>query len=441
VSGAVLLVVVSGMALGIVSVSPSGLRLRLGSPTGQSRPVAGADGVHPGGTPQTVPVTVRNASAEAFEISGVRADLSGLPGSCPAPAWRVGQPEILSTVPARSEVTVPLPVSLTVEAPTTCQGVTARFPVILEGIRHGAGAQTSATVRRTGQAAGRPPAPRRESLTAEAVVRAGRLGSPGGTLSVRNAVLGIAPSPPARGPVPSSFDVEALDGSDRRSPVCMATTGLCLDRKAAAAAPRRYVVTARLGLNWRQESAVLQAWSPPPAPDLRFSDGTTSALVLTARGGTSAYSVVVHLDGAVAPFHTARVTADSTLTEIVKLPALDAGTHRIVAVSRFHGLRAPSATLHVAVSRGGDPTPRLPDEPAGVSSDPANPSLTTSGPAGPAPSGPKTVTTTPRPPHAPVRHAPPQEPLPEGRRTAPPVADPNGVSPVTPVVPTAAVRG
>lgn len=387
-AGALLLVACSGMALGIVTISPSGLGLDLGAVPQGPPEVAGTDGVYPGGPARTVSLTVRNAAAAAFEITAVTAELAGLPADCPAAAWRVGAPELLPTVPARAEVTVPLPVALAPDAPDSCQAMTVRIPVVLDGLRHplpGAGPATPGDTPGAAEvtpSAGAAQGLRPERLEAVAPVTTALLGSPGGTLSVRGTEVAVQPAPPAAGPVPARYDVEVLGARNRRTAVCTGVTGPCLDRTSPAAADRRYVVTARAGVNWRRSSSVLQAWTPPPAPSVDFADGGPSAgaLVIRARGAASAYDVAVYADGWTSPFHTSRVLPGGSLDVTVPVPDLGPGTHRFVAVSRFHGWRAPSGTLRMAVAPDGVASPQPSEQPAPVTSEPAQAPSATAGP-------------------------------------------------------------
>lgn len=452
--GALLLVLVSGMALGIVTVSPSGLGLRFNDAAQPPVLVTGTDGIYPGGGPHSVSLTVRNTVASAFEISKVSAALGGLPASCPASVWRIEAPELMPTVPARSEVTVPLPVALTADAPDACQGLTVRFPVTLDGLRHPLASGTApatgtgTSVEADAAEPGRTPNLRPERLESIAVVTTARLGSPGGTLSVRGGQVSVLPSPATSGPVPTSYDVETLDGAGRTGTICTAVAGQCLDRRSPPAAARQYLVTARVGAHWRRRSPTLHAWTPPPTPALRFGGGSApSELVVTASSGDRGYEIALYADGAITPFHTLRTAAGSSLHEAVDLPDLGVGTHSFVAVSRFHGWRAPSGTLRLTVSNGGNSTPQPPDEPAPITSDSAHPPLTTSGPPVPVPPTASVPTAAPSSRttratarstvvRAPAPAAPPHETLPDLMTSTP---RRQGPAPVMPAPPTASI--
>jgi hypothetical protein len=460
--GAILLTVCSGMALGVVTWSPSGLGLRFRSEPLGPPVVTGLDGVWPGGPARSVPLAVQNTQPSAFEMSTVVADLTGLPAGCPASAWRVAAPELLPTVPARSEVTVPLPVSLTADAPETCQGMTLRFPVRIDGLRHplprtgaadadagsGDGSSSAAPgVEASGAPGDGAASLLPHSLTATATVAAARLGSPGGTVSVQGTQVEIVPTRPGGGPVPARYDVDLLGPDDRRTVVCAGTTGACVDHDVPPATARRYLVTAWVGSAWHQVSRPLAAWTPPPAPTLAFAADRSagSTLLVTARGAASAYDVELSADGT--PFHRARVAAGSPLTQRVLTPDFDPGRHRLVATARFHSWRAPSATLTVTVRGDGVPEPGPSEEPLPLSSDPPSPSPgppTVPLPSSSTLSDPARTTT---PPSSTVRTgpvtrpapAPPQQPIDE---TPPAATDgPAGhgddvvVPPVPPVLP------
>lgn len=405
--GAILLTVCSGMALGVVTWTSSGLGLNFRSAPQPPPLVAGADGVWPGGPARSIPLTVQNTEATAFEITDVRPDLTTLPATCPAHVWQVAVPELLSTVPARSEVTVPLPVSLREDAPETCQGVTVRFPVRIDGLRHprplsGAGVAggSSGDAAGGGTAASGVAAPWSEHLTATATVTAARLGGPSGTVNVREGGIEIAPTRPAKGPTPARYDVQVLGSGTQRIDLCVGTPGPCIDHDAPKAAARRYLVTARLGTRWRQAGRPLTAWTPPPAPGLAFADGDRSAapaLVLTASGAASEYDIEVAADGM--PFHRAVVAAGRPLSQIVPAPRLGHGRHRLTASALFHAWRAPSATLRLTISANGVTAPGPTEEPPPVTD---GTDLTT--PAGGPPVVPLPTSSTATPP---TRTSPP----------------------------------
>jgi hypothetical protein len=389
--GAIVLTVCSGMALGVVSWTPSGLSLSFGGSPKASPVVAGTAGVYPSGPAGSISLTVQNSAAAAFEITAVRADLAGLSAGCPGAAWDVGVPGLLPTVPARSEVALPLPVSLRADAPDSCQGATVRFPVRIEGLRH------PAVVRSSESAALASPTPSSDAATTAvtpefldttATVTAARLGTPGGTVTLRGGRPEIVPVHPASGPAPTGYEVELLGTGNRASVVCpSAAAAPCLDAAAPPAAERRYVVAARLGAHWHRSSPSLQAWTPPPVPSVDLADGsrpTGTALRLTAAGAASGYDVDVIADGG-SPFHTAHVAAGTPLDQTVSAPHLAAGPHRLVAVARYHGWRAPSAGLHLTVSGEGVATPGPSEAPEPVSVEPGPTTVPTSMPTGAPP--------------------------------------------------------
>jgi hypothetical protein len=340
VAGALVLVVVSGMALGIVTVSSRGVGVNLGGTAGAAGQVRGVDGVYPGGPPMQVPVLVRNLGYGALEVTSMNADLSGLPDACPASAWRVSAPDLLPTVPGRAEATLLLPITLSPTAPDGCQSATVRFPVRAAGLRHAAPATSAQLVP--------------DTLEGQATVTTATLGSPTTTPEVRDGAVVVTPGRPTGGPAPSGYDVLAVDG-DRQTPICAGITGECPDRGAPSTVLRSYLVRARVGANWIRDGRSVKIWTPPPAPVLKLADPTRPSAGewgLTAQAAAADYDVALYLDDAGTPFRTETVRAGSDLDVTVQGPVLRAGMHRVVAVSRFRGYRVASAPVQLS---GGAP--------------------------------------------------------------------------------------
>jgi hypothetical protein len=363
VTGALVLVVCSGMALGIVTVGPDGLGLDLGGPAGAKVP--GVDGVYPGGSAVQVPVVVRNENPAGFEVTRVEADLSGLPARCPAASWRLFAPGLLPTLSGRSEVTLALPVGLSEDAPDSCQGLTARLPVRVRGLRHPS-PTSSPSARSAGSAGALVP----DTLDGQAVVTVATLGTPTASLAVRGSQIGVLAGRPSGGPAPSGYDVIDVTGTGRTT-LCSATATGCADRSAGPAADRSYLVRARLGRQWVRDSAPVRGWTPPPRPLLEFSAGGRSpAFGLQAGAAAGDYEVALSADGASTPFRTVRVPAGSDLGVTVAGPAFGAGTHRVVAVAQFRGWRVPSATVRLTVAPSGRTTAQISEPPAAATPDP-----------------------------------------------------------------------
>ena len=212
-----------------------------------------------------------------------------------------------------------------------------------------------------------------------------------------------------------------LGSGDRRTEVCTATSNSCVDHDVPAAAARRYLVTAWVGVAWHQTGRPLTVWTAPPAPTLAFADGDgadASTLVVTASGAVSDYDVDLFADGT--PFHPTRVSAGVGTSRTVAAPGFGAGHHRLVAVSRFHGWRASSATLTVAVSSDGVAEPGPSEAPVPVSSD--SPSDSAAPPTAPLPtsSSPAIPTRTSAPPVVVVKTGPVVRPAPAPAPSAPP---------------------
>jgi hypothetical protein len=395
VVGALTLVVCSGMALGIMSVTNTGTGLDQAPDGNQPAPSAdampGLDGVYPGGAARSVPVTVRNEADAPFEITAVRPDLSGLPARCPAAIWRIAVSGALPTVGAGGRSTVSLPVSLAANAPNECQSITVTVPVIIEGLQHrDAASAATAPVEEASAPAGSiaEPSPVAGSTPATirsaAVVTTATLGGPVASVDVRGSQVAVTVGRPASGPAPDGYQVDIVAASGRRSLCTPATGGSCLDTSVPAAADRSYLASAHLGEHWVRDAPTMTAWTPPPAPQLSFTDGdqpSDSALTLDAAAATNGYDVSVFVDGAGSPFHSERVAAGARLSLIVEPPGYGPGRHRIVAVSSFHGRRASSRTLRLTVSSDADPTTPItvvpePPEPSAPSAPPAPPEAT-----------------------------------------------------------------
>jgi hypothetical protein len=359
VVGAILLVICSGMALGIVTVGGSDGSLnapQVDQPVPSAVAVTGLDGVYPGGAARAVPVTVRNRADVPFEITAVRPDLSWLRSGCPASAWRIAVAGGLPTVAAGAQATVSLPVALAASAPNGCQSVRISVPVIIEGRRlAGAASATPApTLSAPGSAAGPSAA---ATITSAAVITTATLGSPRVGLQAQGSQVVLQVTRAASGPAPDGYEVDVLSPAGAPSPLCALTTGRCQD-SAPAAADRTYLATAHLAEHWVRQAAPLQTWTAPPVPHLAFVDDgqpSASALLLDAAGAENVYDVSLYLDGAGEPFQTQRVPAGAGVSVIVEPPGYGAGDQRIVAVAVFHGRRAYD-TLTVPASTGVQPT-------------------------------------------------------------------------------------
>jgi hypothetical protein len=387
-TGAILLVTCSATAIGIVQVpGPSPDRSTTDAspapvadlPAPSVEAITGADGVYPGGAARPLPVMVRNPAATPLEILSVRPDLSGVPGSCPAAAWRIGAASGVPAVPAAGRATVTLTAALVAGAPNSCQGVTVTVPVTIEG-RLGPDLGTAPSGSTTGSVAGSAAGSTAGSaatatLAATATVRAATLGSPTAALTVHGSQIAVQVTRPGAGPTPASYQVTTIAPDGRRGVLCERSTGSCLDTGLRAASGHGYLVTARLGEHWSRSSTALHGWTPAPAPRLAFADSDRpagSALTLEAPAGAGSYEVALYADGSGSPFHTERVPAGSGIDRIVPPPGLRPGRHRIVAVALFKGARTSSGTLRLTVpgTAGSDP----------VTPAPAGPDLPTSPP-------------------------------------------------------------
>jgi hypothetical protein len=408
VVGAVALVICSGMALGIVSVSTTGIGLDQApshtQPAPSAEAVPGLDGVYPGGAARSVPVTVHNEADVPFEITAVRPELSGLPARCPAADWRIAVSGALPTVDAGGRSTISLPVSLAPGAPNSCQSITVTVPVIIEGLQHQDAAtaapsppvEAGAAASTPGEAASAPSAPTPEpaatpaTIRSAAVITAATLGSPVTSFAVRGSQVTVTVSRPASGPAPDAYQVEVLAPSGRRS-LCRPTApGSCVDTGVPAASDRSYLASAHLGEHWVRDAPTVQAWTAPPAPQLSFTDSgqpSDSALTLDAAGAANGYDVALYADGSGTPFHTERVAAGARLSLIVDSPGYGPGKHRLVAVSTFRGRRTSSRTLRLTIAADADPIQPyvVVPEPPGPTPTDTTPSQTTTTPSDPAP--------------------------------------------------------
>lgn len=137
---AALLVVLVGAALSVAAVAYAYFPVR-GDATvtvsvdaleiaATAGPVAG---LYPGAPATTIPVMIHNGSDIPVDIEAISPHLQNLPSSCPASAWQITSPQSLPTIAPSATATVDLAVTMTPDAPTTCQGVTLDVPVTVEG--------------------------------------------------------------------------------------------------------------------------------------------------------------------------------------------------------------------------------------------------------------------------------------------------------------------
>jgi len=461
VLGALLLVVGSAVGLGFVSISTDGVGFGRPDAAPVTPTVEGVDGLYPGGPAHRIPFTVRNVEASSFEVTAVRPDLADLPAGCPASAWRIADPSQAPTVAAHAEAELSVPVALAADAPAPCQALAVRLTVHVDGLRHptpvatpeaaGAGDPAGA-VRATGPSAG-PLLP--GSLDAEAQLTTATLGSPTVTLGVREGRVAVLPARPATGPAPESYEVATSDAAGHPAGdgagdavICPAPAGDCVDRSAPAAAERHYVVVARLGTHWMRRSAPVQAWTAPPVPVLAFAgpDGDPArSMVLSTGPAAGAYEVALVADAAPAPFLVEQIAAGEHADRLVQVPAMGPGVHRVVAVARFHGWRAPSGALRLMVSAAGTSTPGTVEDPAPVTAGPgtgtgtgvatsvpgtsAGPSSAETAPAGPVTVGRRAPTLRNR---HPVSAPPPVEVAPDPGGPEPAEPDPGQLDPLQP---------
>jgi hypothetical protein len=98
-----------------------------------SAKAATVPGLAAGTTPALVTVAVTNDGDTAFVVDTVRLDLAALPDTCPPDAWQQATPDDLPVLAPHTTANVGVTVSLSADAPDSCQGQSLDLPVIVSG--------------------------------------------------------------------------------------------------------------------------------------------------------------------------------------------------------------------------------------------------------------------------------------------------------------------
>lgn len=354
VAGLAALVLIGGVSLGIAVTShgPLGI-VDLDAPASSTAPVAGIDGLAPGGPARVVRLPVPNPGNGPLTLTGLVPQLAGLPAACPAGAWRITLPSRLPVLPGPAPAhagpaggsgtpapdpgpaTVPLTAALTADAPESCQALAVPLHVTVAATTGGAPTSIDSVV----------------------TLATARLGGPGALVSVTGGQVRVLPSPPVLGPAPTGYTVDALNPDGTRTRICP-TVSLdpCLDTAFPRAVRRGYLVTAHAGSAWQRDAAAVQVWTPPPTPLLTPAGGSAAigpapALTLAAPPAAGGYRLTVTVDGG--EVFQQEVTAEIALDRTVRLPGSRPGRHVAVAVATVHGTSISSVPLTFRIAASG----------------------------------------------------------------------------------------